>query len=137
MTNKFVIKNNISIDSPEIEQTSIDFETTDELLSHEFFVGHANKPHHTGFAKFGNTILWISDFHWWVIGAVMDADSVDLPEWDGGKYRVRLLGDDEIISGKEIQHAYSGHEVVLKDGRVGVITQGMFFPCPFWQYKDL
>ena len=103
------------------ERTVIEFDTTNELLSHEFFVKHANKPDHTGFAKSGNHILHITQegFFWWVLGAVADIDSVDFPEWDRGKYRVRLNGEEQVISGHQVQSS-CGDIVKLTNGQIAL-----------------
>ena len=96
----------------------IEFNTTEELLTHDLIKPYSENDNFSHFAMSGSHLMEISDngFHWWVIGEVKDPSTIELPKWDGGKY----LGEDEngkeIVLTKEVISSCGGL-LTLKDGR--------------------
>ena len=69
-----------------------DFETTQDLLALEVVRRYGQRKDFSHFAMHGNCLMEISDggHYWWVVGYVEHLEAVDLPQWEGGKYRAEL-----------------------------------------------
>lgn len=74
-----------------------------------------------------NTLIAVYDdgFDWWVLGFVSHPEDLDIPRWDGGKYRVTFDYGDTVVVVPESQVAsICGDDVTLRDGRVGRLMLG-------------
>jgi hypothetical protein len=95
----------------------IPFKTTRELLNLDVVRGYKG----TGFSHFAmsdNDLMAISDngHSWWVVGHVGDPSVVDLPQWDGGRYKARLANGKVVeLTGDEVIES-CGDELTLQDG---------------------
>ncbi len=94
-----------------------DFTTTDELLASEIVRGYA-KPD-AQFVMSGPWLMIVTDrgFHWWVVGSVSDPSAMDLPQWDGGKYRAELADGKQVTLTKEVASS-CGNVLTLRDGTI-------------------
>lgn len=103
----------------------IPFDTTEELLKIQSVKQWENHLNFSHFAISNNCLMAVlkDGFEWWVIGYVGNPELVDLPKWDGGKYKVQFDdGTIEVLSSKDI--SYSCLRVVrLNDGRRGTILE--------------
>ena len=82
------IPNFVDIKAPLLDK----FETTEDLLNLEIVQRYGKRKDFSHFAISDNCLMEISDegFHWWVVGYIKKPNEVDLPKWDGGKYRAEL-----------------------------------------------
>lgn len=103
----------------------IPFETTEELLklqSVKRWKGNLNFSH---FAISKNCLMVIlkDGFGWWVIGYIGNPELVNLPKWDGGKYKVQFDdGTITILTSNDLSYSCL-NIAVLKDGRRAVILK--------------
>ena len=67
---------------------SFEFNTTEELLALEYVQRFA-KHRPSTFVMEDNCLMVISDngYHWWVVGYIEKPNEINLPKWDGPKYR--------------------------------------------------
>lgn len=93
------------------------FSTTAELLALEVVQRFGKGKNFSHFAMSGNHLMEISDdgFMWWVIGTVAYPDAIELPKWDGGKYRAELPDGTQTILSKEVASS-CGDTLYLTDG---------------------
>ena len=97
---------------------SFEFDTLDELLSNEVVKRYGKGKDFSHFALSDNYLMEISDsgFHWWVVGYIKNPDDIDLPKWEGWKYRAELSnGKKVILNGDEVVSSCGG-ELTLRDG---------------------
>jgi hypothetical protein len=69
------------------------------------------------FAMSDNCLMVIHDdgFHWWVVGYVEKPERVDLPKWEGGKYRAQMSdGTIKILTNEVVSSC--GYTLTLADG---------------------
>lgn len=66
-----------------------EFETTEDLLNLDISTFYQKIENFSHFARSRNMFMAIYEegYHWWVIGYLEKPEDVDLPIWDGGKYR--------------------------------------------------
>jgi hypothetical protein len=93
------------------------FETTQQLLDLEVVRRYSDVPGFSHFALEDNTLLSISDggFHWWVAGFIKHPELVNLPQWEGWKFRVLVNGKERILTGDEVVSS-CGNVLTLRDG---------------------
>ena len=72
------------IDEPLI----FNFNTTEELLMSEYVQGFA-KIRPSTFVMSGRCLMTVSDngYHWWVLGYIENPKEINLPQWNGPKYK--------------------------------------------------
>ncbi len=95
-----------------------EFNTTEDLCNLPPMLKAKENPKFSHFAISGNDILKICDdgFYWWVVGSVDDAAGLELPAWDGGKYRAELEdGTIAVLTRKEVVSSCGG-VLKLKNG---------------------
>ena len=95
-----------------------EFETTEDLLNLEIMQKCMRRKDFSHFAMQGNCLMEISDngFFWWVIGYIKYPSKVDLPKWEGWKYKAKLPdGSRVILTGNEVIYV-SGDILTLQDG---------------------
>lgn len=93
----------------------VEFKTTGDLLSLD--VVKQFRVDGSVFKKKGNTLMVIGDhgFRWWFVGTIKHPGMVDLPEWDGCKYRAVLPnGKNKILSDEVVSSC--GNVLTLEDG---------------------
>ena len=108
------IPNFVEADKPQ----KIPFETTEELLNLEIVKRYGQQPDFSHFALSGNLLMEISNggLSWWVIGYIGDPTTVNLPQWDGGKYTARLKNGSIVeLAGKDVCSS-CGDILTLSDG---------------------
>lgn len=105
-----------------VDPTEFEFDKTDELLSSEYVSRFSKNANFSHFAMSDNRLMSISDngFHWWVVGFISDPESVDLPKWEGWKFRASIDGGPEVILGKDEVWCSCGKELSLRDGRTAI-----------------
>lgn len=104
----------VDVDSPPVQN----FETTQELLALEIVQRYVKDKGFSHFAMSGNLLMKICDegYRWWVVGRIGDPSSIDLPKWDGGKYRAQLPNGDVVeLTGQDV-YSSCGDELTLHDG---------------------
>lgn len=113
------IPNFVDIDE---QPKRIPFETTEDLLNLEVVKRYGQRRDFSHFAISDNYLMEISEggLHWWVVGRIADPAAVDLPQWDGGKYKARLAdGLDVDLLGKDVVSS-CGNVLTLRDGTVAI-----------------
>lgn len=96
----------------------IPFNTTGDLLNIDVVKQFANQDEGSWFAIKGKCLMHISDngFHWWVVGYIKNPMAVDLPAWDGWKFRAKLNdGTVTELSGQDVI-SVCGDLLTLRDG---------------------
>ena len=107
----------INVDKPK----SIEFETIDDLLATNAVKQWAKPVDGKPFSHFAisrNILMAIHDdsFRWWAVGYIEQPELIDLPKWEGGKYRAELEdGSHTVISSKDVISS-CGSTLTLKDG---------------------
>ena len=84
------------------EPPTYNFNTTEELLELEVVKRYGRSKDFSYFAMSEEYLMEISDngFKWWVVGRIKYPESVDLPQWNGGKYRAEFPnGEKRIVLG--------------------------------------
>lgn len=115
------------VDSRGVDVFELECPSIDGLLSNPFFDKYkGDKFSHFAKSKERNryALMSISDngFCWWVVGYIYGKDVVNLPEWEGWKFRARLDGENVIVGtgagcvAKVVMS--SGGTLTLDDGRV-------------------
>ncbi len=96
------------------------FSTTQELLSLPQVKAYLHLKGFSHFALDENRLMAIyyRGLSWWVIGTVRTKDGIDLPEWDGGKYKVRYSNGRIKILGSEDVVSVVGNDITLVTGQV-------------------
>jgi hypothetical protein len=104
----------VDVDAP----AASPFETTEDLLALEVVQRYGKRPDFSHFAMSDNALMEISDggHHWWVVGFVADPEQVNLPKWDGGKYRAELLNGERIDLQCDDVVMSRGDVLTLRDG---------------------
>lgn len=97
---------------------AVPFETTEELLALEIVQRYGKQPNFSHFAMSDNVLMEISDggHHWWAVGYIEHPEQVNLPKWNGGKYRAELPNGEraELQSGEVVMSC--GDTLTLRDG---------------------
>ena len=77
-------------------------------------------------------LIAVSDggYSWWPVGQIADPSSLDFPEWDGGKYRIEVDGNEIEVNGSEVLSSCAG-TIILRDGREGRRVDIRVFPDDF------
>jgi len=93
------------------------FETTEELLRLEVVQRYSKWEKFSYFAIGENYLMIIGDdgFYWWVVGYVDDPTTVDLPKWDGPKYKAELPNGEKVILSEEVVSS-CGDTLTLRNG---------------------
>ena len=88
---------------------AVPFETTEQLLALEI-VQRYKRPDFSHFAMADNALMEISDGgrYWWVVGYIKHPERINLPKWDGGKYRAEPQSGEVVMS--------CGDTLTLRDG---------------------
>ncbi len=105
------------VDVDRNKNSTEEFETIEELLSLEG-VRRYGKDVSSYFAMADNCLMEISDngFYWWVIGYIKNPELVNLPKWEGWKFRAELSnGEKVILNDGEVSVAYD-NVLILTDG---------------------
>lgn len=99
-----------------------DVTTLEELLQLDVMKWHSSRDGFSHFATEGRSVLAIRNdgFEWWVIGSLSDLEPFDLPKWDGGKVRAKLLDGTECVLGRDRIRSICGHVITLLDGSKAV-----------------
>lgn len=108
------------VDYREDKTPSFEFETTEQLLAHEWVAVHKTRKGFDRFVKSDRYLMTESNdgFSWWVIGYLEDPSSVDLPQWQGWKFRVRMHdGSERVVAGDEVRSS-CGNVITLRDNTV-------------------
>lgn len=94
-----------------------EFETTEDLLNNEFVIYHSKKNGFSHFAMSDNCLMKISDdgFDWRVLGYIQNPENIDLPEWEGWKFRAILENGKEVVLSDEVVSSCLD-TLTLKDG---------------------
>ena len=102
-----------------------EFESTKDLLSLDVVKRYGNSDDFSHFAIGDNCLMEISDdgFKWWVVGYIKNPDDVDLPQWDGGKYRAELPSGKMVTLGQEVVMS-CGNVLTLSDGSKAINLKG-------------
>lgn len=115
------------VDSRGMDVFELECSSVEELLSNPFFDKYkGDKFSHFTKSKERNryALMSISDngFSWWVVGFILTKEPLDLPEWEGWKFRARLDGENVIVgTGADCVAKVvmiSGGTLTLDDGRV-------------------
>jgi hypothetical protein len=95
----------------------VTFSTTQELLALPVVQRYGKGADFSHFAMSDNALMEIADdgFYWWVVGHVADPTSIDLPKWNGGKYRAQLADGTKTVLSSEVTSS-CGDELRLRDG---------------------
>ncbi len=93
------------------------FETTDDLLRLEIVKRYGKGEDFSHFALSGNHLMQISDsgFKHWVVGYIEKPNEVDLPKWEGWKFRAILPNGEKVVLDKEVISS-CGDVLTLRDG---------------------
>lgn len=93
------------------------FDSTQELIENDYLKKFSNRPNFNHFALSRNVILAIFDdgFRWIGLGFVDNPENVELPPWEGWKFRA-ILDGEEVVLGKEVTCS-QGNRLTLRDGR--------------------
>ena len=109
------VPNFVEVDKP---PQKVPFETTEDLLNLEVVKRYRQRPDFSHFAISDNCLMEISagDLHWWVVGRIGDPGVVDLPQWDGGKYKAQLKDGTVVdLTWKDVRSS-CGDVLTLRDG---------------------
>ncbi len=95
----------------------IPFATTEELLNLEVVKRYGRKKNFSHFAMSDNYLMVIADegFIWRVVGRIKNPDEVDLPQWEGWKFRAEMPSGEQVILGDEVVVS-CGDTLTLRDG---------------------
>ena len=98
------------------ETPAADFETTEELLNLEVVKRYIHEDF-SHFALSDNCLMAVSDdgFKHWVVGFIKNAGDIDLPQWEGWKFRAELPNGNKVVLGSDVVSSY-GDVLTLKDG---------------------
>lgn len=96
---------------------SLNFETTDDLLSLDGVHQYTNDKGFSHFAISDNCLMSISNdgFNWWVVGYIKDVSSINLPKWEGWKFKAEMPDGSISIVGSEVSSS-CGDVLTLRDG---------------------
>jgi hypothetical protein len=94
-----------------------EFANTEELLALEVVQRYGKSKDFSHFAMSDRHLIEVRDdgFHWWVVGSVSDPAIVDLPQWEGWKFRAELADGTRAIIGNEVVSS-CGDVLTLRDG---------------------
>lgn len=115
---KFVFKRHCPsfIESDPTED--VEYNSFSDLLKTDFMKKWSSDKNFSHFAKNDGKIMAIlHDGHeWWVVGSVINKyEDVSLPEWDHGKYKIMLNGDEIVVPGTLVASS-CGDDITLKTG---------------------
>lgn len=98
--------------------TTVEFETTEQLLSLEIVQRYTTRKDFSHFAIDDNCLIEVSDhgFYFWVVGYIKYPKLVDLPKWEGWKFRAELPNGEKVILNDEDVVSSCGDVLTLKDG---------------------
>ncbi len=107
------------------------FSTTAELLASALCQRQATYPDFSQFALSDNCLMAIYDdgFSWRVVGYITKPELVDLPAWQGAKFRVLMPNGEATVIDKAKMYSTSCGEVTLKGPsgtRVRILTKAEF-----------
>ena len=108
------IPNFVDVDKP---SKWIEFESTEDLLSLEIVQRYGKRQNFSYFALSDNCLMEICDdgFYWWVVGYIDDPSTVELPQWEGGKYRAQMPdGSIKVLTNEVISSC--SDVLTLRDG---------------------
>lgn len=93
------------------------FSTTEELLELQAVKQWKRNPEFSHFAMKDNALMAILDdgFSWWVVGFIKHPEQVNLPQWEGWKFRAELPNGDLVKLGDEVISS-CGAVLKLRDG---------------------
>ena len=103
---------------------SIEFQNTEEFLSHPMMQRLAALPKFSHFAINGIYVIAVGDqgFLWHAIGSVDTPEALHLPQWAGWKYRALLDdGTRTVLTGDDIA-VCDAPFLTLRDGRGAIIV---------------
>ena len=111
---KHHIPSSVDIAKPD----DVEFNTTEDLINIPHLKKYSAINNFVEFVKSDNTILatFEDGYNWWVMGTVDNADDLDLPVWDGGKWYVEIPGGGLKTVYSDDVSSISGGLIVLKDG---------------------
>lgn len=111
----------VEIDGP---QPECEFSNTDDLLALEVVQRYGKGVDFSHFAMHGNLLMEISDdgFKWWVVGSVSDPSAVDLPKWEGWKFRAELPDGSRVVLSSEVS-SVCGDVLTLRNGTVARVLR--------------
>lgn len=117
--NKFIQHIPNYVDYRGATNEAIEFETLDDLLSLAVIKPYKESPRFSHFALSGNNLMEISyeGFKWWVVGQVLQPELLELPKWDGGKYKARFPDGTTKVLTKEVYSSCAG-KLKLSNGDV-------------------
>lgn len=101
-----------------IDPVEYDFSDITELHNKHPFNIHMETKDFDKFVVSDNYIMAVFEggFRWWVVGSVTSMEGIDYPEWDGGRWLVKMPdGSEEIIESDRFASS-CGEVVTLKDG---------------------
>ena len=100
-----------------IEPERNDFETTEDLLKLEAVRRYGRGKDFSHFALSDDLLMEISDegLRWWVVGSIEKPEEVDLPKWDGGRYKAEYPDGTIKILTDEV-YSSCGDKLTLRDG---------------------
>jgi hypothetical protein len=95
------------------------FETTEELLNLPTVKRATEDPGFSHLAIENNMLMEIGDdgYFWWVLGYIEDPSSVNLPRWDGSKYKAQMSDGTIVKLSRQDVYSCCGNIITLKDGR--------------------
>ncbi len=106
------------VDCDESERLPIPFLDTADLLALDpvIVAGEGRKFSH--YAMYNNCLMAVHDdgLEWWVVGYVEHPEQIDLPQWEGWKFRAVIDGEKTVISGDDVISSCAGY-IKLRDGR--------------------
>jgi hypothetical protein len=82
---------------PSLQPLVIEFDVQEELIDSDYVQGFTTMKGHVGFVMSDGMLMAISDegYHWWVLGYIDEPDIMDLPPWEGAKYRGMEVVEEE------------------------------------------
>ena len=91
------------------------FASEEDMLTSDMFWRWSHSKDFSHFAQDGNTILQIGDngFYWWVVGHFKSDKPLNIPKWDGWKFRAVQDGKYIIVNDAV---SSCGDEIRLVDG---------------------
>ena len=93
------------------------FNNTEDLLNLDIVKRYGSSDDFSHFALNGNVLMEICDegFYWRVVGYVKKPEDVNLPKWDGGKYRAKMPSGEKVVLCNKVV-MLCGNVLTLKDG---------------------
>jgi hypothetical protein len=97
----------------------VEFQTTAELLALDAVQCYGQVKNFSHYVMSGNLLMSVNEegFKWWVIGSVSDPSVIDLPIWNGWKFRAELPDGSHVTLEKEVVSS-CGDVLTLHDGTI-------------------